>query len=235
MQVFVNPNDLKALEENIPQMEKLFPSGVDIVPLSSDSVDPGSCIVETKSGQLDARFSTQLQALIGLINHIEVIEPQIEINEEMPVVVELEGTEENIPQETSFVEIEHRNEEELPQSEREVLEKELLEENSLPFISSEQTLPSVPLELEEEAQPSFQKRKRINTEQIPERTKEEAEELDEDMILEYENEEFKEEKEEIKPVNILKPKKSRTEEVSNIASELEENPEWKDVIEEDEV
>ena len=57
--------------------------------------------------------------------------------------------------------------------------------------------------------------------------------LDEDLVFEYEDEESEEKEEEIKAVNILKPKKSLSSEVSNIASELEKNPEWKDLVEED--
>ena len=248
VQVFVNSSDLKALEESIPQMEKLFPSGVDIIPLASDSVDPGSCIVETKSGQLDARFSTQLQALTDLINHIEVIEPQIEMNEEMP--------EEIIP--VSII-----NEEELTESEKDLLEKEILGENPFPFVSAEQSIsPALPLELEDEGsvveeqdllqeqevinipkeiiqsaeeqlqpQGNIQQKKKLDFGPLPERTKEETEELDEGLA--FEDEDFEEEKEEIKPQNILKPKKSKSSEVSTIASELEENPEWKDLVEEE--
>ena len=209
-------------------MERLFPSGVDIISLANDSVDPGSCIVETKSGQLDARFSTQLQALTDLINHIDTIEPQIEINEEMPAV-----------KETSFVEVEQKerspekNEDELTEAEKKVLEQELLYEEPLPFVSNEQLIsPFSPLELEDEEP---KQKKKLNTGNIPERTKEEAEELNEGLVIEYEDEETEEEKKEIKPVNILKPKKSKSSEVSNIASELEQNPEWKDLVEEDDI
>ena len=212
VQVFVNPADLKVLEDSIPQMEKLFPSGIDIIPLANDSVDPGSCIVETKSGQLDTRFSTQLQALTNLIDHIEVIEPQVEINEEMP---SYEASLTEVQEEISPL-IEN-NEEELAEFEKEILEKEILNEQVI--------LPAVPLEPEEEVIPLQEKR--LNISEFTDRTKEEAEELDEGLVFEYEEEE-------VKPINILKPKKSRTEEVSNIASELEENPEWKDLVEEDE-
>ena len=207
VQVFVNPNDLKTLEENIPQMEKLFPSGVDIIPLSSDSVDPGSCIVETKSGQLDARFSTQLQALTNLMDHIEVIEPQIEINEEIQTI--------DVPAEIE------EEEEKLTEVEKEVLEKELLLEDEEP---EEQKVINIT---------TPQQRKKLSIGPTPERTREEAEELDEGLILEYEDE-IEEEKKEVKPTNILKPKKSGKSAVSNIASELEENPEWKGLVEEDE-
>ncbi len=312
VQVFVHPNDLKVLEESIPGMEKLFPSGVDIVALANDSVDPGSCMIETKSGQLDARFSTQLQSLTGLTEHLEVIEPQIEINEEIPVVEA--AAEKYVPiQEASFAEVEEnlpqyiiqdeqrQEQEELTVTEKEVLEKELLsdeeplilneEDNTFPFISNEQLIsPTTPLELEDEEsiikeninepelieetnipeavinnieqeitvseevvqsvepeqveqieqnsiqienQEPVQQRKKLNVGPVPERTREEAEELDEGLVLEYE-EDSEEEKKEIKPTNILKPKKTQSSGISEIASELEENPEWKDIVEEDE-
>ncbi len=270
VQVFVNPDDLKTLEESIPQMEKLFPSGVDIVPLASDSVDSGSCIVETKSGQLDARFSTQLQALTDLMNHIEVIEPQIEVDEEIPDIkseqnISIQEVSGEVKQEEIIHVIE--DEEKLTEIEKEVLEKELLAENPFPFISNEQLIsPTSSLELEEDLQqeqeiinipdevvqnieqhvvedeePSikpegtFQQKKKLSVTPIEGRTKEEAEELDEGLVFEYEDEELEEKKEEeIKPVNILKPKKSKSSEVSNIASELEANPEWKNLVEEGE-
>jgi len=257
VQVFVNPNDLKTLEESIPQMERLFPSGIDIIPLANDSVDPGSCIVETKSGQLDARFSTQLQALTDLINHIDTIEPHIEINEEISAV-----------KEALFVEVEQeeksfqKDKDELTEAEKKVLEEELLYEGPLPFVSSEQLIsPPSSLELKDEELEELQEqdvlnipkeiiqsteqkaleskekeepkqKKKLNTGNISERTKEEAEELDEGLVIEYEDE--KPDKEETKSVNILKPKKPKSQEVSNLASELGENPEWKDLVEEDE-
>ncbi len=271
VQVFVNPNDLKALEEKIPQMERLFPSGVDIISLASDSVDPGSCIIETKSGQLDARFSTQLQALTDLISHIEVIEPNIEINEQIQTVKSKEISFAEIEEETATLIV--KEDEKLTEIEMEVLEKELLGENQFPFISNEQ-IPSYsePLQLEEESllqenkivsipeeiiqntneqeiieveneevaiEPAIsaqqvQQKKRLNIDSLSERTKKEAEELDENLVFEYEEESEEKKEEEIKPINILKPKKSVSSEVSNIASELEENPEWKGVVEEEE-
>ena len=274
IQVFVNPNDLKALEENTPQIEKLFPAGIDIVPLASDSVDLGSCIIETKSGQLDARFSTQLQTLTDLIGHIEIVKARLEINEVMPEEVLQQGVSRETAsiQETSFVEIkEVEDEDDLPEAEKEILEKEILADNPFPFVSNEQSIsPALPLELEnvedshvvkqdllqeqevinipEEIIRSFeeqsleenqiqppvniQQKKRLSIGPLSERTKEEAEELDEGLV--FETEDIEEEKEEVKPQNILKPKKSKPSEVSNIASELEENPEWKDLVEEDE-
>lgn len=84
VQVYVNPIDLKLLEEHLSSLERLFPTGIQIVSLTNESVDPGSCIVETKSGQLDARFSTQLQALANLLSVIEVSPPNVEISEEIP-------------------------------------------------------------------------------------------------------------------------------------------------------
>ena len=81
VQVFVNSLDLKILEESVPELQKLFPTGIDIIVLPKDSVDRGSCVVETKSGQLDASFSTQLKTLTNLVANLEVVEPQIVVDE----------------------------------------------------------------------------------------------------------------------------------------------------------
>ncbi len=91
VQVFVNPLDLKLLEENISDMQRLFPSGIDIISLTRDSIDRGSCIVETKSGQLDASFSTQLQNLTNLIANLEVKEPVIEIDTTIEIPLQIKS------------------------------------------------------------------------------------------------------------------------------------------------
>ena len=95
--------------------------------------------------------------------------------------------------------------------------------------------------------------KKASNESLFERTKEEAEELDEvykedsqveipapestetkeKMIFEYEDDDLEEEegkKEAIDTSSILKPKKKPSTQVSDIASELEKNPEWKDLV-----
>ncbi len=58
-----NSVDTQIVQENLP---KIFPYGnanAKIVVVSDDNVEWGSCIVETSSGMIDARFSTQLQIL----------------------------------------------------------------------------------------------------------------------------------------------------------------------------
>lgn len=61
--VKVNPDDEAGVNINLPN---LFPSSkteAKIVVEADDSVELGSCIVETKNGIIDARFSTQLNIL----------------------------------------------------------------------------------------------------------------------------------------------------------------------------
>ena len=232
VQVFVNPQDIKIHEESIPEMEKLFPSGVNIVSLTDESVDPGSCIVETKSGQLDARFSTQLKALVNLMLHLEVQEPQIKIEKE----------EEILPQE------EFEEDEDLTLEEE--VEEELQAETQGDVLSEEQ---DQILEVPDTIADKIRDKKKLVIDNPFERTEEEAKELDEfeEPSFEYEeevdfNEELEEEFEEEddddddddeeKQVfkSILKPKKSKPVQISDIASELEESPEWKDLVEDEE-
>ena len=64
--VRLHPSDLpiveKAFEEKSPVIES-----VDLTLLEDASVDPGSCIIETQAGQIDKRFSTQLEVLERLM------------------------------------------------------------------------------------------------------------------------------------------------------------------------
>ena len=242
VQVYVNSKDLQTIENNIPKMAKLFPSGVDIIPLANDSVDPGSCIIETKSGQLDARFSTQLQALTNLMQHLDVIEPvatpeavtqpikKIEEKIIKPVQIEQEQIKEDI-----------LADEELSDIEKDQLKEELLseEENlteSIPFITTEsKQVEPVYEELRQEVVQEPQ-RKETSFGDLAERTREEAEELDGGIeYLDDEDEgiyeEVEEENKDVKPTNVLRLKKQESNEVSKIASELEENPDWKDIVE----
>lgn len=58
-----NPADAQLIQENIPELYPYGGSNTKITIIKDDTVDWGSCIVETKSGIIDARFSTQLQIL----------------------------------------------------------------------------------------------------------------------------------------------------------------------------
>lgn len=58
-----NPADTQLVEENIPNLYPYGDSNTKITIIKDNEVDWGSCIVETKSGMIDARFSTQLQIL----------------------------------------------------------------------------------------------------------------------------------------------------------------------------
>ena len=262
VQVFVNPQDIKVLEDSIMEMKKLFPTGVDIVPLTNESVDIGSCIVETKSGRLDASFSTQIKALTDLTSHLEVIEPQFEIEEENKLItfpeVDKEILSEEWEEETQPLEDNYVLTEEEEELKEELLGDEPLiqlpqEEETFPFIQEEDEMvqeapesqvvepvyegpiveipPEISENIIEKSQP---KKKKLDLGNLLERTQEEKDELDElDDDFEYEEEQISEE--ETKPKNVLKPKKTEpSREVSKIAKELEENPEWKDLVEDEE-
>lgn len=58
-----NPSDTQLVKDNLV---KLFPynqEGARILVIDDETVDWGSCIVETSNGMIDARFSTQLELL----------------------------------------------------------------------------------------------------------------------------------------------------------------------------
>ncbi|HBG48824.1 MAG TPA: hypothetical protein DDW90_04855 [Cyanobacteria bacterium UBA9971] len=61
--VRTNPADMQSIQENIPDLYPYGDSNTKITVIKDEKVDWGSCIVETKSGIIDARFSTQLQIL----------------------------------------------------------------------------------------------------------------------------------------------------------------------------
>jgi flagellar assembly protein FliH len=258
VQVYVHPQDLKKLEQSINDLEKLFPSGIDIIPLTNDSVDPGSCIVETKSGQLDARFSTQLKSLSDLVSKTEIEKPQISTVEDAQLVPEISN------QESIFLEDESLL---LPLKEPSILADQVQEENIVqevseipeagviqPFTSDEEML-EIPQEivekvkdiekieeniLEEDSSLPDLKKKKIFSDDLMKRTKEEEEELNETIEFEEEEEAGEEEEEKEKKIRtegILKPKKPlessqppQKPQISDIASELEKSPEWKDLL-----
>ena len=232
VQVYVNPIDLKILEEKIPYMEKLFPRGVQIISLTNESVDPGSCIVETKSGQLDARFSTQLQALTNLIFAVEVKEPNVEISEEItqfqpvepPKLLDVE-----LPKAVQNLQFEDLRDEDLKLTEEE-------ESTISPFAQAaendqEQSTTQEPdtkeavLEIPTEA-PESTTRRKLNINSMDNDMED-----DEEPYFQVEDEDD-EKKEEYK--SILKPKKPQSSQISDIAQEIEKDPEWKDLVEEDE-
>ncbi len=267
VQVFVNPSDLKTLQENIPEISNLFPKGVDIIPLAKESVDLGSCILETKSGQLDASFSTQLGVLTGLLNHLEVKEPEITIDENIPISYENpepQVVDEDLTSEEEILKQELFSEEPLLKLPEETVDFQFKSGEPLDLV--EEDILEIPEEIAQKISneiPPESKKEEIIDKPVPkikkesmenlfERTKEEAEELDEiskeesqieiavpesaktkeELIFEYEeDDELEEEKEEaIDTSRILKPKKKPSTQVSDIASELEKNPEWKDLV-----
>lgn len=62
----VNPVDLKVVKETMKTDSQLSES-VEVLVVEDTEIDPGSCIVETRAGQIDARFSTQLEILKQLL------------------------------------------------------------------------------------------------------------------------------------------------------------------------
>ena len=64
--VKVNPQDLETLENEFNQRPPLKGS-VEWYVEADATVDPGSCMVETESGLVDARFSTQIETLGKLL------------------------------------------------------------------------------------------------------------------------------------------------------------------------
>jgi flagellar biosynthesis/type III secretory pathway protein FliH len=59
----VNPADLNLVKENLPKLYPYGDSKTNIVVLEEETVEWGSCIVETNTGVIDASFSTQLAIL----------------------------------------------------------------------------------------------------------------------------------------------------------------------------
>lgn len=59
----VNSIDVDLVKENIPSIYPYGDSKTNIVVVHEDSISPGSCIVETNTGLIDASFSTQLAIL----------------------------------------------------------------------------------------------------------------------------------------------------------------------------
>ena len=262
VQVFVNPSDIKTLEASIQEIQKLFPSGIEIIPLVNESVDPGSCIVETKSGQLDATFSTQLKTLVNLTSHLEIKEPEVIVEEVQEIFPKEEEREELQIGEEEYSEplygekiepvLTEETEEDFYTEEEQKLKEELLgneplielpeKEEDFPFSqeippqTEESKILEVPEEITDEIQPApVQKRKKLDLGNLAGRTKEETEELDE-FDFEDDEETFEEENKE-KPglKSILKPKtKELKSEISEIAKEVEDNPEWKDLIQNEE-
>jgi flagellar assembly protein FliH len=58
-----NPSDTELVKENLPNIFPYGNANAKIVVVNDESVEWGSCIVETNNGMIDARFSTQLKIL----------------------------------------------------------------------------------------------------------------------------------------------------------------------------
>lgn len=59
----VHPDDAENVRMNLPNLFPSLQSEVRILVETEESVEEGSCLVETKNGLVDARFSTQLEIL----------------------------------------------------------------------------------------------------------------------------------------------------------------------------
>jgi|GEM_PF-2499533 len=287
VQVFVNPQDLKKLEDNIVEIEKLFPAGISIMPLSNESVDIGSCVIETKSGQLDARFSTQLMTLVKLCEHLEVAEPNIELSEDVSIPessvqitafndlpenkrseelkVNLKEHEKELLEDGLLTEEEKLIYEESPRSEdssnltdeEELLRRELLEDNfdelekkllneqllNEPAYEAEQVQLEEPITESFISETSVVEEYQPQIEEVIEQVVEEevmlAEEVNSNQGLLFEYEEDGEDEEINKPENIdtkniLKPKKKPYKiDFNDLAEEVEKNPEWKEMLDDE--
>jgi flagellar biosynthesis/type III secretory pathway protein FliH len=62
----VNPVDLKLVKETM-RTDSQLSEAVEVLVFEDAEVDPGSCVIETRAGQIDARFSTQLGILKQLL------------------------------------------------------------------------------------------------------------------------------------------------------------------------
>ena len=69
----VHPGDYNLLNKTFETTSPVM-GNVDLDLVEDDAVDPGSCIIETVSGQVDKRFSTQLEVLSRLITQSEIPE-----------------------------------------------------------------------------------------------------------------------------------------------------------------
>jgi len=58
-----NPSDTDLVKENLPNIFPYGNANAKIVVVNDESVEWGSCIVETNNGMIDARFSTQIKIL----------------------------------------------------------------------------------------------------------------------------------------------------------------------------
>ena len=64
----INPSDEKTVKENITSLIPSSFSDTKVTLEKNPKIDRGSCIVETKSGVIDAQFSTQLAILKKALN-----------------------------------------------------------------------------------------------------------------------------------------------------------------------
>ncbi|WP_213358266.1 HrpE/YscL family type III secretion apparatus protein [Chlamydiifrater phoenicopteri] len=68
--IFVNPNDLEAIEKQRAELKKIIEYAEVFIISSKPEIEPGGCLIETESGIINASLDVQLQALENAFNKI---------------------------------------------------------------------------------------------------------------------------------------------------------------------
>jgi flagellar assembly protein FliH len=63
MQIYLHPEDVEQVDYLDAALSKVLDSSVRLIFIKDDSVDKGSCLINTQGGRLDSRFSTQLELI----------------------------------------------------------------------------------------------------------------------------------------------------------------------------
>lgn len=62
--VFFNPADRNAFENNEEELQRLLPVGASMVLIHDKAISPGSCVIETEHGRIDATLDSRWQAIM---------------------------------------------------------------------------------------------------------------------------------------------------------------------------
>jgi flagellar assembly protein FliH len=95
----VHPDDVSRLRQHIQDHEELWLGEVrrTLIVSPDGSVDPGSCMVETAGGQIDARFKTQLNVIRGLLGLPELSEQALAPENEFDYLLQDEHSTNSLP------------------------------------------------------------------------------------------------------------------------------------------
>jgi len=63
MQIYLHPDDVKQVDYLDAALSKVLDSSVRLIFIKDETVDKGSCLINTQGGRLDSRFSTQLELI----------------------------------------------------------------------------------------------------------------------------------------------------------------------------